>query len=335
MTNRILFLIYYFLILFLPPLWAQTLQKPRSDGGNYVIEQRYVQKIEWIGGNYTLKYEVVIEQNDGGIYKAYIREFTEEPGLQISLPLGIYRYRVTPYDYLEQPGKASDWVNIEIKPAPIVSVEVRKAEDGSYVLHPYENEQIVPGVNEIIINRKEDPVTIGDNEIKKPLDVYVSAVWTPLIPLYGRLQEIFGNEFYAAGATVRFGVLFNKPRWFSPGIELSTSWYGLNNAQDGDQIDMQTGAIGVNIIAQKKLPYGMAVTLRAGFAVAFQIGEINIEDYSYATGGLIPQINVEASFLWFAYKQLYLEIGVGFTHLFGKDDNSGCLRPRLGVGWEF
>jgi len=333
MTNKILLFVFLLtLFLFSRPLWAQAQQ---SDGGHYVIEQRYVQKIEWIGDKYTLKYEVVIERNEGGKYKAYIQEFTEKPNLQVSLPLGKYRYRVIPYDYLEQPGEASVWVNIEINPAPIVSVEVQKADDGSYVLHPYEKEQIVPGINEIVINNQNDSKTTEGTETDKPFNLYVSAAWTPIIPIYGRIQEIFGNEFHASGAAIRFGALW-KMQWFSPGIELSTAWYALNIAQENDEIGIQTGVTGFNIVAQKKLPNPkMAVTLRAGFALGFQVGEINIEDYSYTTGGLIPQINVEASFLWFAYKRLYLEAGVGFNHLLEKDSNSGCLRPWLGAGWQF
>ena len=333
MTKRILLFVFLTtLFLFNHPLQAQ------SPSGRYVVEQRYVQRLEWIGDSYTLKYEVIIEQNDGphGGYKAYIQEFTGKPNLQVSLPLGKYRYRIIPYDYLEQPGEASDWVNIEINPAPIVPVEVQKTDDGGYVLHPYEDKQIVPGVSEIVINNPDNPALTGKGETEKPINFYVSAAWSPLIPLYGRMQEIFENKFYAAGASVRFGLLFNKPRWFSPGIELSASWYSLNKAQDNDKFGIQTGVTGFNFVAQKKFPYPkLAVTLRAGFALAFQAGEINVEEYSYTTGGLIPQINVEASFLWFAYKQLYLEAGLGFNHLIDKDDNSGCIRPWIGAGWRF
>jgi len=334
MTNRILLFVFLLtLFLFSRPVWAQT--QAQQSGGHYVIEQRYVQQLVWIGDEYTLKYEVVIEQNDGGGYKAYIHEFTEKPNFQVSLPLGKYRYRVIPYDYLEQPGEASDWVNIEIKPAPIVSVEVQKTGDESYILHPYEDEQIAPGVKEVVINKQDNLKTTEREEIEKPLNLYVSAAWTPLIPLYGKMQEIFGNEFYPSGASVRFGILYNKLQWF-PGIEFSTSWYALDNDLKSDRIGMQTGVTGFNIVAQKKFSnQRMAVTLRAGFAFAFQVGEIYIEDYSYTTGGLIPQINFEASYILFAYKQLYLEAGVGFTHLLDKDNNSGCLHPWLGAGWQF
>ena len=291
MTNRILFLFFLTATLFLIcPLWAQQ----NSDDGYYVTEQRYVQQLAWIGDNYTLKYEVVIEKDEGGKYKTFLREFTEKPSLQVSLPLGKYRYCVIPYDYLEHPGEASDWENIETKP-PLVDT----------------------------------------GETDYPINLYVSAAWSPLFPVYGRMVEIFEKKFYAVGASVRFGALYNKLQWFNPGIELSMSWYALNNAQSSDTIGIKTGATGFNIVAQKPLPNRMAVTLKAGAAILYQVSKINIEDYSYWTGGLIPQINLEASFLWFAHKQLYLEAGPGFYYLINKEGNSGCLSPRLGVGWQF
>jgi len=191
-------------------------------------------------------------------------------------------------------------------------------------------------MNERPLTSADDPVITTKDEAEKPLNLYISAAWTPLIPLYGRMQDIFGNDFYAASASVRFGVLFNKLKWFRPGVELSTSWYALNNDQSGDKIGVQTGATGLNIVAEMILPNPkMAVTVRAGAALAFQVGEIYIAEYLYTTGGLIPQINIEASFLWFIYKQLYVEAGIGFFHLLGKDNNSGFLRPYLGAGWQF
>jgi len=335
MTNKIFFIIYYFLfiILFTRSLWAQTPDR-------YVVEQRYVQKLEWIGGNYTLKYEVVIEQHDDGSahggYKAYIQEFTKESSFQVSLPSGKYRYRIIPYDYLEQPGEASGWVEININPAPVILVEVQKTDDGSYVLFPYENEQIVPGVNKIVINNTDNTVITGGDETKKLLDLYINAAWTPIIPLYGGMQENFGSALYASGASVRFGVLYNKPQWLKPGLEFLASWYTLNKDQGDDKIVIKTGVTGLNITAQTKFSSPkIAVTFRVGFVFAYQVNEIDVENYSYTTGGQIPQINVEASFLWFVYKKMYFETGLGFSHLIDKDDNSGCLRPWMGVGWKF
>jgi len=52
-------------------------------------------------------------------------------------------------------------------------------------------------------------------------------------------------------------------------------------------------------------------------------------------GGLLPQINAEASFLLFTNKKMYLEAGLGFINLIDIDDNSGCLYPWIGAGWRF
>ena len=313
------------------PLWGQS-----PGVGNYVIEQRYVQHLVWNGDNYTLKYEVVIEQKKGKVYSEYMREFTDKPGLQVLLPSGNFRYRIIPYDFLEQPGEMSAWVEIDIKPAPIIHVEIQKAEDGSYVLSPFDNEQIVPGVNEIVIKNPDEIEISGTSETRGLFNIYFSAAWSPTIPLFGRIQEIFENDFYTAGAIIRFGLLYNKLKWFNPGLELSASWYALSKDHDNDTIGIQTGITGFNIVAQKMLlNHKMAVTLRAGCALAFQVGEINVEQYSYSTGGLMTQLNFEASFLWFAFKQLYLESGVSFTYLINQNSNSACLRPWLGLGWQF
>jgi hypothetical protein len=304
MKNRCLLLVVFATLFFISrPLLAQDAEQGSAQGaGHYVIEERYVQQLVWVGDEYTFKYEVVIERGEGRTYRAYSREFTEKPTLQISLPTGNYRYRIISYDYLDQPGGASEWVNLEIKPAPTVSAD--------------------------------EQTEFASSDI---FGFYLSAAWSPLIPVYGGIQEIFGNEFYAYGASVRFGALYNKINWwFIPGLEFSTSWYALNKSQGGDTVGIYAGVIGINIVAQKKLPNPkMAVTLRAGGALAFQIGETNIADETNTIGGLAPQINVEASFLYLVWKQLYAEAGLTFTFHLNQNNSSGYIRPWLGAGWKF
>jgi hypothetical protein len=285
-----------FLFTLTPSLWAQNRR--------YVTEQRFIQRLVWVGDEYAFRYEVVIERDEGEGYREFKREFTTSSALVISLPLGNYRYHVIPYDFLDQPGEASGWVTLDVVAPPVI-----------------------PG---------ETPEQPALSDSEKNIDIFLSAAWAPLFPLYGRIQEIFGHEFYASGATLRFGVLYNKPQWFHPGLELSTSWYALNKVEDDDTIGIQAGVTGFNIVAQTWLPNRkMAVTLRAGGGFAFQIGEISAGEYSYSMGSLIPQINLEASFLWLVLKQFYVEAGLGFNYLMNKDSNSGCLRPWLGIGWRF
>ncbi|MDR0300802.1 MAG: hypothetical protein LBI04_00630 [Treponema sp.] len=313
-----------------------------AQSGRLVIEQRYVQQLVWSGDDYTLKYEVVIELDEGAGYREFTREFTVLPKFQIYLLPGNYRYRVIPFDFLEQPGEASNWINLNVHPAPIVPVEVRTDEEKNFVLTPYEDTQLVPGVSEIIIKNpdelesKEGVLTFENQSEQRKITTYLSAAWAPLVPLYGGIYEIFGNEFSFTGATLRFGLLFTQPELFYPGLELSTSWYALSKAQDSDTIDLQAGVIGINFIAQKWLSnQKIAFALRAGGGLTFQLGDLISGQDLYLMDRLVPQLNLEPSFLWLVFKQLYLEAGLGFTLFMNKDNSSGCLRPWLGLGWLF
>jgi len=273
-------------------IWAQS--------GHYVIEQRYVQQIYWTEDEYVLKYEVIIERYVDGAYRAYSQEFTESNSILISLPPGNYRYRIIPYDYLEQPGEATDWINISIKPA---------------------SDEMVNAALEA--------------ETKKQVSVFVNAAWTPSIPIHGRMHGIYGNKFYAPGAIIRLGLFFFKVEWFDLGAEMTTSWYGLNMSQDGAKIDSQAGITNVNVIAQMRLNQKMAVTVRAGGGIVYQALGISGNNDDYSKGTMTAEMNVEASFLWIAYKQLYLEGGIGYTLFLNNVKPSGFLRPLIGVGWRF
>jgi len=269
-----------------------------TPSGRYVTEQRYVQQLVWIGDEYTSKYEVVIERGEGKTYSVYLRQFTEQATLEISLPPGNYRYRIIPYDYLDQSGEPSKWVPLEIKPPPVVQDDTQSDKD-------------------------------------KKINLFVSVAWSPLIPLHGAMQEVFGNDFYAGGATVHVGAFYNANWWFVPGAELFFSWYNLNKTEGSNEITIQAGTLGVNFVAQKQLPNRMAVNARVGFAVGFQAGEVTAHSYKYTTGGVNPQINIEASYQWFAWKQLYLEGGLSYSFFINKDNSSGLLKPSIGVGWMF
>jgi len=84
-----------------------------TEGG----QPRFIQRLAWSGGEYALRYEVIIENESGGTYRGFHREFTTELHIDISLQHGNYRFRVIPYDILNRPGNASEWKYIEVLPA--------------------------------------------------------------------------------------------------------------------------------------------------------------------------------------------------------------------------
>jgi ribosome modulation factor len=77
-------------------------------------EHRFMQRLAWSGGEYALRYEVILEREVGGRYTAHLRDFTSSLFIEVSLPPGKYRFRVIPYDILDKPGEGSEWVNIEV-----------------------------------------------------------------------------------------------------------------------------------------------------------------------------------------------------------------------------
>ncbi|MDR0476272.1 MAG: hypothetical protein LBH43_21720 [Treponema sp.] len=90
------------------PAWA-------DDAVNFSeTETNIVHRLVWPQTAHTLHYEVIIETEKENIYRALIRKFTDDCFVEISLPPGKYRYGVIPYDMLNRPGPAPDWVAFEV-----------------------------------------------------------------------------------------------------------------------------------------------------------------------------------------------------------------------------
>jgi len=115
-TNSRLFSFFLAVFLFL------CLSSVFAQNSGYFIDTeggrpRFIQRLAWSGGEFSLRYEVIIENRVSGTYRNYHREFTTELHIDISLQPGSYRFRVIPYDVLNRPGAASEWKYIEVLPA--------------------------------------------------------------------------------------------------------------------------------------------------------------------------------------------------------------------------
>jgi len=84
-----------------------------TEGG----QTRFYQRLTWSGGEYALRYEVVIEREVEGRYIAHLRDSTTSLFVVVSLPPGEYRFQVITYDILDRPGERSPWVNLEVRHA--------------------------------------------------------------------------------------------------------------------------------------------------------------------------------------------------------------------------
>jgi hypothetical protein len=72
-------------------------------------EPRFIQRLAWSGGMYSLHCEVIVEKEKDGIYAGHHSAFTTGNYLDISLQPGNYRFRVIPYDILGKPVEGTGW----------------------------------------------------------------------------------------------------------------------------------------------------------------------------------------------------------------------------------
>jgi hypothetical protein len=85
-----------------------------QDSG-YFSEYRFSQRLTWTGDENTRRYEVVIEKEEDRSYRQIRRESIDVSFIAVILEPGKYRYRVTPYDFLDRPGENSNWINFQIR----------------------------------------------------------------------------------------------------------------------------------------------------------------------------------------------------------------------------
>lgn len=108
---------------------------------------KFEQKISWQIEKNASEYKVeLVEKKEGAKPKFYN---TEETYVKLSLPAGIYRYRVYAYDFLGRESSISEWTDFEILKAKTPEVKVAS-----------EKVEKTPGKNEkVIIPVEVDSVT--------------------------------------------------------------------------------------------------------------------------------------------------------------------------------
>jgi len=111
----------FFIFSVLPFVYAQEEDYIYDPSGD---PPRFIQRLSWIGDEYALSYEVVIEKEDGfGNYVEMLREKTNERSVSVSLASGFYRYSVIPLNLLGLPDKGSEWRIFEVLPAYMPSID--------------------------------------------------------------------------------------------------------------------------------------------------------------------------------------------------------------------
>jgi hypothetical protein len=263
-----------------------------QDEGN-----RSVQRLSWTGDEYTRRYEIVIEkeEEEKGKYREVLREFTSEIFIDVSLSPGKYRCLVITYDFLNQPGGRSQWMHIEV------------------LAHPEADGLL----SVFFLSGTETKLPTDESDNTEPVqvevDFFISAAWMPSFTIYEKGSRFLGRDSSLAGVTGCFGVLWDKPYYFNPGLELAVS-YSL--------FDAHLLTFGLNLLAMKWLPgETMALTFRLGAGYNLLLPD---DRAVHANTGI--------SFLIFVMNHLYMETGLGYAYWFS-DPPSNIFRPWIGVGF--
>jgi len=142
-----------------------------QDAGYFSVTEngqtRFYQRLAWSGGEYALRYEVVIEKAVEERYEAHLRDFTPSLFIVVSLSPGEYRFRVIPYDILDKPGEPSQWVTLDVRHA--VKPELMGMTSGFYTSG---NQEQPPGY----------VLEIAGNDIEPGAEVFIRSRDGTLIP---------------------------------------------------------------------------------------------------------------------------------------------------------
>jgi len=276
-------------------------------------EPRLIQRLVWTGGEYALRFEVVVQREVNGRYIAHLREFTELPFIEVSLPPGKYRFQVTSYNILDKPEDVSRWVNITVRPG---------VQNETFSTTP----ELVSGKD----SAKADPAgDTSEGRQLKPILLFAGAAWTPVLPLHG---DFFGDSFSLAGAGARFGAAFSVPRDLYLGAEATTFWHNSNlnnaNADNASADNDASGHIllaGVNLLAMKWLQ-NQKTALTYRFGCSFIVLPDTQEKLVFTIG---------ASYLWRVGGAFLLEAGFDYAGRLENQLFDGCIRPWIGIGMVF
>jgi len=266
-------------------------------------EDYFTKRLSWTGGEYALRFEVVVQKEINGTYTTHLREFTESSFLVVSLPPGDYRYQITSFDVLDRPEEVSQWVSFKVLPA-------HESEDFDTVSELAANGRDGASDTENF-SESESENEAGMAKPLKPILLIAGAAWSPVIPLHG---NFFGENFSPAGAGARFGTAFPVPGNIYAGAELTALWH-IND-------DENALSLGVNLLAMKWLS-NQRMSLNLSLGLSFLI---------------LPDIdeklifNIGASYLWRFTDNLFLEAGLDYSALLKGKYFDGCIRPLVGIG---
>ena len=196
-----------------------------------------------------------------------------------------------------------------------------------YIVNPGDVEFIMPGYR------------IG---YRKPIDFFVKTGYTPVIPIHGELNEIFGNQLYLAGITAGLELINSQRTFINAGFDFAFSVFYLGpvTSLKADIFEIREGFMNntygmlfrefdINLTLQKKFYQrlmGVNLRLGLGFATVNGFGDYYREDY-------YMKYNLGLTYMFQVYDVLVFEAGVDYNH-HRSETPSGLIKPKLSIAWK-
>ncbi|MDR3167453.1 MAG: hypothetical protein LBT93_05870 [Treponema sp.] len=186
-------------------------------------------------------------------------------------------------------------------------------------------------------------LTSGEETLRilwsKPPDVPISAEYTPPVPRYGRINELFGTPFFPLEFYTQVQLIPHKWNRGAFGIEFEAFRYQFRIKKEFYEVqDQLTGGAIYGSYQWWFLTRSGSVNLRAGggFYSLLDYQFIYPKDNTESLAVLIPVVSVGVSLQWIILRSFFMIGGVDFTRFFTADAPfPGYVRPFFGTGCRF
>ncbi len=172
---------------------------------------------------------------------------------------------------------------------------------------------------------------------QRPVDVLISGAYAPWVALYDDWYTAnWPGTFFPLGAAVRLSVYFLKRPFGYVGVGLDLGGRLMEGGIETAAIDSTIGMAGLSALYKYPFSRELAVTGRIGAGVVVRHHNF---DYEGAAGTEISSLDPYASagftIQCFLLKNLFLEAGMDWMHVFANGFSEGGLSPYLLVGFLF
>ena len=239
----------------------------------------------------------------------------------------------------------SDEESMNFEENIIIPVEVRLTELGNSAQLVFDEESLLEGTYDIIVRNPgglETSTGPFGISVAKPFDINVSVGYFPMVSMFKSSEYILNK----AGIPVVFGTSASfipiKKDFGFFGPELHVFFGGYTSESDSQYINtVSSGLLGFHVNAlyqywfKKEVlalngRFGLGVTGLLGYKYEYHTGmESSLKNFAFFSwsGGV--------SVLWVFYRQLYLEGGIDYFHIYDKDLPLGFMRFSVSAGWQF